>query len=228
MMKKYKCWLALALIGVTGMALVACGANTETAETPDQEAEVNPEITVTAKELIAKGMSEDGFSYEYVLTLPDGTKTTNKMWVKAGNMRSEMENPAGGEPILSIVNTQENSVYVYQPEMNQAIVLSMEDADVDTTSPKDYLGAADPDNMMYSSKEMFDGKECLVYETTYDGGKGKIWIWEEYGMPLRVESVSGQDKVIVEFLNFEIGDVDDSVFQLPQGTEIIDMNSFMQ
>jgi len=148
--------------------------------------------------------------------------------VKAGNMRSEMENPAGGEPILSIVNTQENAVYVYQPEMNQAIVMPMEDSDVDTTSPKDYLGESNPDNMIYSSKETFDGKECLVYETEYEGGKQKIWIWEKYGMPLRVETVSGQDKIIAEFLNFEIGNVDDSVFQLPEGTKIIDMSSFMQ
>lgn len=227
-MRKFKYCLALILISAIAVASGACGGNTGNGEAPEKESEAKPETTVTAQELIARGMSEDGFSYEYVLTMPNGDKTTNKMWVKAGNMRSEMENPAGGDPILSIVNTQENAVYIYQPETKQAIVMPMEDSDVDTTSPKDYLGEADPDNMMYSSKETFDGKECLVYETEYEGGKGKIWIWEEYGMPLRVETASGQDKIVAEFLNFEIGNVDDSVFQLPEGTEIIDMSSFMQ
>lgn len=227
-MKKFKHYLAFAMISIIAIASTACGGNAANGEALQKEAEAKPDPTVTAEELIARGMSEDGFSYEYVLTLPDGSKTTNKMWVKAGNMKSEMENPAGGAPILSIINTQENAVYMYQPEMNQAIVMPMEDSDVDTTSPKDYLGESNPENMMFSSKETFDGKECLVYETDYEGGKGKIWIWEEYGMPLRVETVSGQDTIVVEFLNFEIGNVDDSVFQLPEGTEIMDMSSFMQ
>lgn len=227
-MKKFKYCRAFILISAIIVTFSACGGNAGNGEAPENEPEVNPEPTVTAQELISKGMSEDGFSYEYVLTMPNGDKTTNKMWVKAGNMRSEMENPTGGEPILSIVNTQENAVYIYQPETNQAIVMPMEDSDVDTTSPKDYLGESDPDNMVFTSKETFDGKECLVYETEYEGGKGKIWIWEEYGMPLRVETVSGQDKIVAEFLNFEIGNVADSVFLLPEGTEIIDMSSFMQ
>ncbi|MBK5261421.1 MAG: hypothetical protein JJE17_02460 [Peptostreptococcaceae bacterium] len=47
-------------------------------------------------------------------------------------------------------------------------------------------------------------------------------------MPLKVESQSGQDKIVAEFLNFEIGNVDDSVFQLPEGTKIIDMGAYMQ
>jgi len=227
-MKNFKYCLTLILISAIAVTLSACGGNAKNAEAPEKKSEVKTDTTVTAQELIAKGMSEDGFSYEYVLTMPNGDKTTNKMWVKAGNMRSEMENPAGGEPILSIVNTQENAVYVYQPETKQAIVMPMEDSDVDTTSPKDYLGQADPDNMIFSSKETFEGKECLVYETKYEGGKGKIWIWEEYGMPLRVETENGQDKIVAEFLNFKIGNVDDSVFQLPEGTQIIDMGSFTQ
>ena len=127
-MKNFKYWLALILISAIAVSSGACGGNTGNGETPEKESEAKSEATVTAQELIARGMSEDGFSYEYVLTMPNGDKTTNKMWVKAGNMRSEMENPAGGEPILSIVNTQGNAVYIYQPEMKQAIVMPMEDS----------------------------------------------------------------------------------------------------
>jgi outer membrane lipoprotein-sorting protein len=225
---KLKNGLSLILIIAIIISLGACGGTSEKKEIAQTDIANNEEPTITAKELIAKGMNEDGFSYEYVLTLPDGSKTTNKMWVKAGNMRSEMDNPAGGDPILSIINTQKKLVYVYQPEINQAMVMPIGDSDVDVTSPKDYLGESNPDNMLFNSRETFDGKECLVYETNFEGEMGKIWIWEEYGMPLRVETQSGQDKIVAEFLNFEIGNVDDSVFELPEGTEVIDMSSFMQ
>ena len=94
-------------------------------------------------------MSVEGFSYDYVLTMPNGEEITHKMWVKGNNMRLEMENPVGGEPILSIMN-------------------------------------------------------------------------EEGGMPLRIETTSGSDTVVVEFLNFTIGNVEDVMFQLPPGAEIMD------
>ncbi|MBK5261420.1 MAG: hypothetical protein JJE17_02455 [Peptostreptococcaceae bacterium] len=91
-------------------------------------------------------------------------------------MRSEMENLADGEPIFSIINAQEQLIYVYQPEINQAMVMRIGDSNMDVTSPKDYLKESNPDNMLFTSKETFDGKECLVYETDFEGGKGKIWI----------------------------------------------------
>lgn len=209
------------------IALVGCGgaASDQGAEDPgEQESEM--EEVVSADELIAKGMSTDGFSYDYVITMPTGEKYTHKMWIKGGNMRSEMENPAGGEPILSIVNMNEGMVYVYQPEVNYALQMPIDQSEVDTTSPKDFLNPADTDNMLFTSRETFDNKECLVYETSYEGGKGKIWIWEEAGMPLRVETTTGTDTVIVEFLNFSIGNIDDSMFQLPAGAQIMDMSSY--
>ena len=140
-------------------------------------------------------------------------------------MRSEMDNPAGGEPILSIVNKDLGVVYVYHPEVNYAVQMSLDEADVDTTSPQDYIGDTDADTMLFTGRETFDGKECLVYETDYEGGKGKMWIWEEAGMPLRIETSSGSDTIVVEFLNFNIGNVEDSMFQIPEGAEIMDLGN---
>lgn len=208
-------------------ALVGCGGPAPAEETEDpEEQESESEEALSAGDLIAKGMEVDGFSYDYAITLPNGEKYTHKMWVKGGNMRSEMENPAGGEPIWSIINMAESMVYVYQPELNYAIQMPIDQADIDVTSPKDFLMQSDSDDMLFISRETFDNKECLVYETNYEGGKGKIWIWEEAGMPLRVETGSGSDTIIVEFLNFTIGNIDDSIFQLPPGTQVMDMNSF--
>ena len=206
------------------IALVGCGGAATEESPEDQEEDPSAsEEEVSAEELLAKGMSEEGFSYDYVLTMPNGEKITHKMWVKGGNMRSEMDNPAGGEPILSIMNKDEGFMYVYHPEVNYAVQMPLDQADMDTTSPQDYISESDADSMLFTKRETFDGKECLVYETDYEGGKGKMWIWEEAGMPLRIETTSGSDTIVVEFLNFTVGNVDDAMFQLPPGAEIMDM-----
>jgi len=216
--------LVMLFVILLSIALTGCGgaAPEEDPESQGDDPAVSEE-EVSAEELLAKGMSVEGFSYDYVLTLPGGEKITHKMWVKGGNMRSEMENPAGGEPILSILNKDEGFVYVYHPEVNYAVQMPLDQADMDTTSPQDYLSGSDADSMLFTARETFDGKECLVYETDYEGGKGKMWIWEEAGMPLRIETTSGSDTIVVEFLNFTIGNVDDAMFQLPPGAEIMDM-----
>ncbi|HPF19659.1 MAG TPA: hypothetical protein PLY08_08830 [Bacillota bacterium] len=206
------------------IALVGCGGAATEESPEDQEDDPSAsEEEVSAEELLAKGMSVEGFSYDYVLTMPNGEKITHKMWVKGGNMRSEMDNPAGGEPILSIMNKDEGFMYVYHPEVNYAVQMPLDQADMDTTSPQDYISESDADSMLFTKRETFDGKECLVYETDYEGGKGKMWIWEEAGMPLRIETTSGSDTIVVEFLNFTVGNVDDAMFQLPPGAEIMDM-----
>lgn len=202
------------------IALVGCGGTA-----PNQEAqEPGNEEGVPAADLIVKGMSVDGFSYDYVITTPDGEKLTHKMWVKGGNLRSEMENPMGGEPILTIINADEGLMYVYNPETKYAIQTPMQQSDIQ--SPKDYLSETDSEGMVFISREIYDKKDCLVYETNEDGMKGKMWIWEEGGMPLRVESTKDGETVVAEFLNFNIGDVDNSMFSLPAGAQIMDMSNY--
>ncbi len=216
--------LGLLFVILLSISMAGCGGAAPEESAEDQEADppAAEQEEVSAEELVAKGMSAEGFSYDYVLTMPNGEKITHKMWVKGGSMRSEMENPAGGEPILSIINKDEGMMYVYQPEVNYAVQMPLDQSDMDTASPQDYLRDSDADSMLLTGRETFDGKECLVYETDYEGGKGKMWIWEEAGMPLRVETTSGSDTVVVEFLNFAVGNVDDAMFQLPPGTTIMD------
>jgi outer membrane lipoprotein-sorting protein len=219
--------LVILFVILLSIALAGCGGSAPEESPEDQEDDpsASEEEEVSAEELLAKGMSVEGFSYDYVLTMPNGEEITHKMWVKGDNMRSEMENPAGGEPILSIMNMDEGFMYVYHPEVNYAVQMPLDQSDMDTTSPQDYIIESDADTMLFTKRETFDGKECLVYETDYEGGKDKMWIWEEGGMPLRIETTSGSDTVVVEFLNFTIGNVEDAMFQLPPGAEIMDVGN---
>lgn len=84
------------------------------------------------------------------------------MWVESGNMRSEMDTPASGDPMIAIVSLTDKEAYLYQPELKQATKMPANQSDVDTTSPKDYLDDVDPATMLFVKREIFDGKNCLV------------------------------------------------------------------
>ncbi len=170
----------LSLIVILGGCAGGGDRESESGEPPEQEEESasDSETPVpSAEELIAKGLgSSEGYSYDYVVTMPDGSTLAHKMWVKEKKMRSEMENPQGGDPILSIVDLDKQIVYMMQPQMNQAIALSLEKSDTEYTSPKDYLSDADDQDMVFVRKDEFEGKKCLVYEMPVEGGKGEMWI----------------------------------------------------
>ena len=211
-------------------SLVGCGGSAEPGaqpspgEEPDtpEPAPAEPE-EVPAAELIAKGQSLDGYHYRYVMTLPDDTSFTHKVWVKSGKMRSEMENPVTGEETVAVVNITSNEVYLYQPKENMAFKMSLEQSELDTVTPLDYLEQYNPPDMVYMNRETFDGKHCIVYESRIGDTLGRIWIWEDHGVPLKVEMASGQDVVRAEFLDFQIGDLDENLFRLPPGVQIIEL-----
>ena len=222
----------LSLIVILGGCAGGGDRESESGEPPEQEEESasDSETPVpSAEELIAKGLgSSEGYSYDYVVTMPDGSTLAHKMWVKEKKMRSEMENPQGGDPILSIVDLDKQIVYMMQPQMNQAIALSLENSDTEYTSPKDYLVDADEQNMVFVRKDEFEGKKCLVYEMPVEGGKGEMWIWEEGSMPLKVVTTVDGETVTAEFRNFSMGDLEDSLFEIPEGVQVMDMEEMMK
>ena len=66
-----------------------------------------------------------------------------------------------------------------------------------------------------------DGKDCLVVEYIVNGEPTKMWLWQDYGFPLRVETTVPAGINIVESRNIDFTDIPDSVFELPQGVQLI-------
>jgi outer membrane lipoprotein-sorting protein len=50
-----------------------------------------------------------------------------------------------------------------------------------------------------------------------------MWIWEQYGFPIRVEMTTTEGTVIVEYKNIEFTDIPDIMFELPEGVEIMEI-----
>jgi outer membrane lipoprotein-sorting protein len=76
---------------------------------------------------------------------------------------------------------------------------------------------------LVSGTETIDGKVCKVI--TYDdtgAGSMKMWIWEEKGLPLKMEMTSSNgDKTTIDYTNIDFSDIPDSIFELPEGVQII-------
>jgi hypothetical protein len=76
---------------------------------------------------------------------------------------------------------------------------------------------------MYVRREVFDDKDCIVYEMHAGNLTSKMWIWEEHGIPLKIIGGVGKEEIVVEFLSFVYGPVPDEMFELPQGATIMDL-----
>ncbi|MDA8096172.1 MAG: hypothetical protein RDV00_00565 [Clostridia bacterium] len=76
--------------------------------------------------------------------------------------------------------------------------------------------------MKYPGQDTVDGKKCSVYKTTDEGSKAKVWLWEEYGFPIRVESLADGQTVVVEYKNIKVDDIPASMFELPAGVQVME------
>jgi outer membrane lipoprotein-sorting protein len=50
----------------------------------------------------------------------------------------------------------------------------------------------------------------------------KMWIWKEYGFPIRAEMTTSAGTTIAEYRNLDFSDIPDSLFELPPGVEIME------
>ncbi|MGE5544328.1 MAG: hypothetical protein ACM3UW_05080 [Bacillota bacterium] len=214
--------LLLALL----MIFLASGCGGGTKETGNQTGTpTNTDVDLAA--LLEKGKDLPGMSYDAVTTAAGMEPVTTKVWVKAGNMRVEMDIPEGGGKMISIVNSSEGFVYSYAADEQVATKMPLAQSEVDTTTPQDYSQSMKPESMKYIKTETLDGKECLVYEVTDQDNTGKVWLWKDYGIPLRVEVTDEGEEMVMEYKNVQVTELDDSLFELPAGIEVMDIGDFV-
>lgn len=129
-------------------------------------------------------------------------------------MRSETT--AEGQTIVTLLDMDEQTMYLYYPDQNMAMMMTYEPGE----SAMDEAQAVEGYNPVIIGHETLDGKYCLVVEYTVEGNTAKMWIWEEYGFPIRVEVTTNEGMTIMEYKNIEFTDIPDSMFEIPEGVTI--------
>jgi outer membrane lipoprotein-sorting protein len=167
----------------------------------------------------------DEYSFDQVITLAGQAPQTVKMAVKKGKIR--MESSAMGEPVLMIADSGQKVAYVVNEAEKQAMKIPFDQfqgQEQQATRDPAVLTQDLPKGQMVGS-EAIDGKACDVYSVSSPYGNAKIWLWKEKGFPLKAEIGNAGQTITVEYQNLKVGGLDDSLFDLPAGIQVIDLGN---
>ena len=175
--------------------------------------------TTTAGETLGDILSHaagiSSVKYDMIITDPDAQTMTTSIWIKNNKMRSEMT--VEGQTIITLLDMDAHTMYLYYPDQNMAMGMTYEPGE----SAMDEAQSIPDYNPTIIGTETLDGKECLVVEYTAGGETVKMWIWKEYGFPIRAEMTTSEGTTVMEYKNIEFVDIDNSMFELPGDVTII-------
>jgi outer membrane lipoprotein-sorting protein len=150
--------------------------------------------------------------YYCQVNVNNGTQTENLTeWFKTGNpAKFRMEVTAAGQTEDIIFDGQ--NYYMYTQATNTAIVMSAAMAQ-QYASDASSTSSLTQYNPVIVGTETLNGMACTIYQYTNQGVSTKVWIWNQYGLPVQI--VTGT--TTVTYSNFSFSSIDDSMFQLPSG-----------
>ena len=97
--------------------------------------------------------------------------------------------------------------------------------------PSDYQDNIVKDSIKSLETVVYEGVKCRVitFVDKEDGATAKMWLREDYGLPMKQEVVSKKgEKMTIEYKNMKIGAQAADLFKLPAGVKVQDMNAMMQ
>jgi hypothetical protein len=164
-------------------------------------------------------------SFDYSLSSAESYLYKSKIWkeeekgeIKAREDVEEME-----RPINSIWDFSENIVYWYSPSTNSARKTILDKPASEYSFPgsrKSFLEEIDTIQQhipLLFSRTTLDDKQCVFLILFRHGKLEKHWIWEEYGIPIRIEA----EEVVFLRDNIKTNiDIQSEIFELPSGVKI--------
>ena len=224
----------LALSLATGL-LGGCGGDKKAADKPAAPAASAPAKPAPATEetiatIMMKAKNAPGVSYDMVMTAP-GFSNTSRLWSSKDKMR--VENTFEGKKMITIVDG--DTTYMYNPEENIAMKFSGKNLPTGMEgkpeNPSDYQDSMVKDSLKSLETVVYEGVKCRVvtFVDKEDGATAKMWLREDYGLPMKQEVVSKKgEKMTIENKNMKIGAQASDLFKLPAGVKIQDMNEMMK
>lgn len=220
--------VVLLLIGVILSAGCVSETPTDEGTAPGNHTQTSTSDTASdasLNDLLAKVGSIPAIKYDLVKTLSDGTEyTSSKVWVKGSKTRCELLKDEEIEGVI-FMNSDEQVAYQYNPETEMLMKMDYNLALTMTPKPveervKTFIESYEEAGLPSIEIETVDGKVCTVLGMKVPGGvaEKKMWIWQDYGLPIREEMTTMSDTTRTDMQNIDFGDIPDSVFELPAGT----------
>jgi len=194
---------------------------TQTSTSPAPTTSKTTSAPATSKATTAPASSTDPLSdalsksasitnlYCEVTITNSGITQTMKQWAKMGNpTKLRMEITASGQTTIMIYDGQ--NYYMYNPATKIAYKMSATSAE-QYSSASDETGSLSQYSPVLIGSETVNGMDCYVFQYTVQGVSTKMWVWKQYGLPVKI--VSGN--MTMEYSNFKFEPIADSMFQLP-------------
>jgi len=172
----------------------------------------------TLSDMLGLSSNIVSIKYDVLVSGPGIPAMTMKAWLKSNRMRTEMTQQ--GTNVVTLIDNDAKTMYAYMPAQNLAMKIPFDPAQV----PKAPTGDAESilnSNARIVGTETIDGKVCSVVEYTSGQDSVKTWIWQDKGLPIRIETTSSTGKTTIEYKNIDFSDIPDSMFELPAGVTIM-------
>lgn len=144
---------------------------------------------------------------------------TQTVWQKGNKER--VETTSVGTPMTVIIDMEKQMEYSISNGKVTELDLSSPDASTgllpDINQWEKYIMETLP---TVTGNDTLDGKTCTIIEKK---GTLKMWIWQEYGVPLQIVTTSsnpqGEITTNIRFYDYDFSDIPASQFELPAGTQ---------
>lgn len=213
---------------VASLGLVGCGGGKQDAA-PSAKQDAPPAKQETLGELFTRGKNLPGMSYDFVMTA-EGMNMTGTVWLSGKKMKSEMI--ADNSKMVTLVDGDANVAYTYNPEQGVAFKIPLDNNLKTADTPDHFTKDVDAAKVKVLESTTYDGVKCKVLLTQENDGKSqtKLWVREDYGIPLRVEVIeaNGNKNMVMEYKNLKVGAQPATAFQMPEGVEVMDMGEMMK
>ena len=157
-----------------------------------------------------------------VFSKAKGEEMQGKVFVKGDKMRNEVN--MGGETNITITRPDKKVVWIAMPQQKMYMEMPLSD------KMQQRMALKDPEiraRMKLLGTETVNGYECEKYEMS-NVVEGKpitshVWIAKKFG--LSIKSVTTDGSMSMEYRDIKVGGVADSVFEMPQGYQKMEMPS---
>lgn len=226
-MKKCSVLICVLLVFLSSTMLAGCGGTTkETSAPSSSQPSVNTQAPKeeTISELFAKGQKLEGISYDCIVSEKGNVTLNSKVWMQGTKMKVEVT--VEGQNMITFIDG--DSVIGYNPDQKTAFKLSI-DKTKQAKTPNEYLKEANSQTDKFKSQEtiVYEGVKCRVISSAGPDGKEltKMWIREDYGIPIKVETVGSDGNTsVLEYKNMKVGPLPEGTFKLPDGVQITDIS----
>lgn len=199
-------------------------------ETPQGESGKSSASDGSLSEFLDKveSTTSTSFKYDQMKLDGDGNEYKSKIvWEKGSKMRCQLV-VKGEASDIYILDRDQKVAYHYVPETSRAREVDFNLARTMAGEPisetvQTFIESYEEAGLPSIESETIDGKVCTVLGMSAPGaGEKKMWIWQEYGLPIREEMTTHFGTSVTEMKNIELDPIPDSMFELPAGAEIVE------